>query len=36
MKQSETVKRIFEYRFPGWLGAVVVLAVIVGIKSLMW
>jgi hypothetical protein len=36
MKQSETVKRIFEHRFPGWLGALVVLAVIVGIKLMMW
>ena len=32
MKQSHTVKRIFEYRFPAWLGALVVLVLIIGIK----
>ena len=35
MKQSETVKRIVEYRFPAWLGALVVFVLIVGIKLVM-
>jgi len=35
MKQSDAVKRIVEYRFPAWLGALVVLVLIVGIKLAM-
>jgi hypothetical protein len=35
MKQSERVKRIVEYRFPVWLGALVVLVLIVGFKFLI-
>ena len=35
MKQPDAVKRIFEYRFPAWLGALVVLVLIIGIKLAM-
>jgi hypothetical protein len=32
MKQSAAMKRIMEHRFPAWVGALVVLVLIVGIK----
>jgi len=36
MKQPDTLKRIFEFRFPAWLAALVVFVLIVGIKLMMW